>query len=64
VKGFILSLLPELGTMGSQWGGVRATGSSTSFFYTFKGLSQKTENKGFCCISEEGLISVRYAPNE
>ena len=30
MKGFILSLLPELGTMGSKWGGVRATGSSTS----------------------------------
>jgi hypothetical protein len=26
----ILSLLPELGTMGSKWGGVRVTGSSTS----------------------------------
>ena len=30
VNGFVLSLLPELGTMGSKWGGVRATGSSTS----------------------------------
>ena len=30
MKDFILSLLPELGTMGSKWGGVRATGSSTS----------------------------------
>ena len=30
VNGFVLSLLPELGTMGSKWGGVRVTGSSTS----------------------------------
>lgn len=30
MKGFILSLLPESGTMGSKWGGVRATDSSTS----------------------------------
>lgn len=31
MKDFVLSLLPELGTMGSKWGGVRVTGSSTSF---------------------------------
>ena len=30
VNGFILSPLPELGTMGSKWGGAWATGSSTS----------------------------------
>jgi Tn3 transposase DDE domain-containing protein len=30
VNRFILSLLPKLGTMGSKWGGVRETGSSTS----------------------------------
>ena len=30
VNGFVLSLLPELGTMGSKWGGAWATGSSTS----------------------------------
>ncbi len=30
VKGFVLSLLPELGTMGSKWGGVGVTRSSTS----------------------------------
>ena len=30
VNGFVLSLLPELGTMGSKWGGARVTGSSTS----------------------------------
>jgi len=30
VKGFVLSPLPELGTMGSKWGGARVTGSSTS----------------------------------
>jgi hypothetical protein len=29
-KGFVLSPLPELGTMGSKWGGARVTGSSTS----------------------------------
>ena len=29
-KGFVLSPLPELGTMGSQWGGARVTDSSTS----------------------------------
>ena len=31
VNGFVLSPLPELGTMGSKWGGAGATGSSTSF---------------------------------
>ncbi len=31
VKGFVLSLLPELGTMGSKWGGVGVTRSSTSY---------------------------------
>ena len=31
VNGFILSLLPALGTMGSKWGGAWATGSSTSY---------------------------------
>ena len=30
VKDFVLSLLPELGTMGSKWGGVGVTRSSTS----------------------------------
>ena len=30
MKGSILSLLPELGTMGSKWGGVGVTRSSTS----------------------------------
>ena len=30
VKGFVLSLLPELGTMGSKWGGAGVTRSSTS----------------------------------
>jgi hypothetical protein len=30
VNDFVLSLLPELVTMGSKWGGVRVTGSSTS----------------------------------
>jgi hypothetical protein len=29
-KGFVLSPLPELGTMGSKWGGARVTDSSTS----------------------------------
>ncbi len=31
VKGFVLSLLPKLGTMGSKWGGVGVTRSSTSY---------------------------------
>ena len=30
VNDFVLSLLPELGTMGSKWGGVGVTRSSTS----------------------------------
>ena len=30
VNGLVLSPLPELGTMGSKWGGAWATGSSTS----------------------------------
>ncbi len=28
---FVLSLLPELGTMGSKWGGAGVTRSSTSY---------------------------------
>ena len=31
MKGFVLSLLPELGTMGSKWGGAGVTRSSTSY---------------------------------
>ncbi len=31
VNGFVLSLVPELGTMGSKWGGVGVTRSSTSY---------------------------------
>lgn len=46
MKGFILSLLPESGTMGSKWGGVWATGSSTSSTRTeIKRLSEKERAK-------------------
>jgi hypothetical protein len=30
-RGFVLSPLPKLGTMGSKWGGARVIDSSTSF---------------------------------
>jgi hypothetical protein len=50
VNGFVLSLLPELGTRGSKWGEVRVTGLSTSWQKLaesgrpdaiFSGLSQR-----------------------
>ena len=39
VNDFVLSLLPELGTMGSKRGGVGVTRSSTSSTYRYQNLS-------------------------
>ncbi len=47
VKGFVLSLLPELGTMGSKWGGVEVTRSSTSY----EGCALSLDRQGYISIT-------------
>ncbi len=48
-NGSVLSLLPELGTMGSKWGGVGVTRSSTSY----EGCAQKSPDLPGSLILDE-----------
>jgi len=56
---FVLSLLPELGTMGSKWGGAGVTRSSTSY----KARNLASSNRDFS-LGEELVQSLSIQRSE